>query len=796
MAVAFARAVVSARWVIVAGWIAVAVVMVVALPSLREAQTGALGQLVPANSRALEAEKLSASLFAFPLASRSVVVERNADGLPAARVAATGRLISDVNRHEERGVRAAGVYGVTNALPGLSFARERGTAALSYLLFGLDFNQNARVRGAQRYVAALDAPPTSFVGVTGAIPARAEQATLIEDKLPLIELVTVLVIALSVGLTLRSLLAPVVTLLTVALAYVISIRLVAVVGKSLGISVAPEVEPIMVALLFGVVTDYGLFYMSRFRRRLRRGEAPRDAARDTAAELTPLIIACGIAVAVGSAALVIAELGFLRAFGPGMALAVLVGLAVTVTFMPAILACVGRALLWPGASRDSSHHVAGTGWLDRLIRAAVRAPLRTTVTCLLLLACMASGLVWIKVGNPLIRGLPAGSEPRLAYEQLSHGFAPGAVAPTTLVVAAPGIGRRRRELATLQQVLGDQPGIAGVAGPATNLTQQRFGLVISPGGDAARYVMVAQDDPLSADAVRLQRNLDTRMSSLLDAVGLKHARALFAGDTAITGELIETTHGDLLRVMPVVLLLVALVLAVFLRALVAPLYLVALAALAPLAAVGLAVAFFQGLLGAPEIMYFVPLAAGVLLISLGSDYNIFLVGRIWSEADHLPLREAIVAAGSGASHAISAAGLVLSASFAALALVPVIAFQQLAFVLATGLLIDAFLVRSVLTPAVIALVGERSSWPSNRLAAPSRARLPTPAEQPSDDPPLTVGEDRDVRGQSVRSAKPAPASTTETRPANRAGSLPAVAVIATVGLLGALVLRRRTTRDL
>ena len=100
-------------------------------------------------------------------------------------------------------------------------------------------------------------------------------------------------------------------------------------------------------------------------------------------------------------------------------------------------------------------------------------------------------------------------------------------------------------------------------------------------------------------------------------------------------------------------------LAVFLRALVAPVYLVLLAALGPLAALGLAVAFFQGVLGHPEITYFVPLAAGVLLIALGSDYNIFLVGRIWDEAERLPLREAIVAAGSGASHAISAAGLVL-----------------------------------------------------------------------------------------------------------------------------------------
>jgi putative drug exporter of the RND superfamily len=725
---AFARAIVAARLPIVAGWIVAAAVMVAMLPTLREAQTGALGQLVPAGSRALEAEELSADLFAFPLASRTVVVERDPTGLSANRLAATGRLIADVNRRRAEGVRASGAYGVTNAVADLPFARERGTTALSALLFGPEFNQNERVAGARAYTVALRPPSDSFVGSTGAIPARAEQAELIEQTLPLIELVTVVLITLTVGLYLRSLLAPLVTLVTVALAYIISVRLVAGLGQSVGISVPPEVEPIMVALLFGVVTDYGLFYMSRFRRRVRHGHAPRDAARETAVELTPLILACGVAVAVGCAALAIADLGFLRAFGPGMALAVLVGLVVTVTFLPAVLASVGRALLWPTSTRAPSHRAVATGWLDRLIVTAVRAPRRTTAGCLLVLAAMSSGLVWLEVGNPLIRGLPADSEERRAYEELGAGFAPGVLAPSTLVVTRAGIARQREELGAFQEVLQAQPGVAGVIGPATNPSQQPFGVVVSPSDDAVRYVMIGEHDPLSADAVRLLRNLDARVGDLLNAVGLKDSRALFAGDTAITGELIDTAGSDLLRVAPLVLVAVALVLAVFLRALLAPAYLVVLAALAPLAALGLAVGFFQGLLGQPELTYFVPLAAGVLLVALGSDYNIFLVGRIWSEAGRQPLDEAIIAAGTGASHAISAAGLVLAASFAALALVPVSAFQQLAFVLAVGLLIDAFLVRSVLTPAVIALVGERSGWPSRQLAAPPRARVPQPAE--------------------------------------------------------------------
>ena len=171
-------------------------------------------------------------------------------------------------------------------------------------------------------------------------------------------------------------------------------------------------------------------------------------------------------------------------------------------------------------------------------------------------------------------------------------------------------------------------------------------------------------------------------------------------------------------------------------------------------------AFFQGVLGHPEITYFVPLAAGVLLISLGSDYNIFLVGRIWDEAERRPLRQAIVAAGSGASHAISAAGLVLSASFAALALVPVEAFHQLAFVLAAGLLVDAFIVRTVLTPAVMWLVGERSSWPSRRLTAPQRTRVPGLERDPERDPDTSTHHD----DEEVAEAPPAPAVSATASP--------------------------------
>lgn len=711
MSARFSAAIVRARWFVVVGWIAIAVALTVLLPSVGESQGKALGALVPAGAEALEAEKRSAELFAFPLSSRVLIVERDADGLDVARLGATARLALDVTRgqvEELDDVAAAFVLPNTVRLP---FARERNTTLISYLLFGLDVGQGRSIRRAEAYEDRLRDGGGGEIGITGAIPARAEQSDAIADRLPVVELATVAFIALAVAFYLRSLVAPLVNLATVVIAYLVSVRMAAVAGEVADVSVPAEIEPVLVALLFGIVTDYGLFYMTRYRRRLADGDAPALAARGTAAEITPVVVACGLAVAAGSAALGVAELGFLRAFGPGMALAVLVGLVVAVTFLPAALALIGPRVFLPSHPHQASRGTGDKTRTERLLRHVVRRPIVAIAASLVVLGGMASGVAWLELGNPLIRGLPAGSEPREVYAEVSEGFAPGVVAPTSLIVEGEGIAEQRDALEGLQAVLSAQPGIAGVVGPATVPEGRSFGVTTARSGDAARFVLIPETDPLGADAIRRLANLRERIDDIAEAVGLDASRTSFAGDTALAEETIALAEDDLLRVGLVVLAAVALVLAIFLRSLVAPLYLVLLAALSPLAALGLAVALFQGILGHPELTYFVPIIAGVLLVSLGSDYNVFLAGRIWGEAQRRPLHEAIVAGGAGAAHAISAAGVVLAASFAALALVPLQTFQELSFVLAAGLLIDAFIVRTVLAPAVIALVGDLSRWP-------------------------------------------------------------------------------------
>ena len=714
-----AATVVHLRYLVIAGWIAIVVAATVFLPGIQDADHGDLGGLVPAGADAVDAEIRSAELFAFPLISRTWVVERDPGGMSAERLAEVTRQVVAVNRGELDDDRPLGAYVLSNAVGPPAFARERDTAALVPLLFGTETGGGARTRSSERFARerlAPGAPPGTYLGVTGTIPANDEQGDVIADHLHQLELATVLFVSIAVAVYVRSLVAPLVALAAVAAAYLLSVRVMSAAGQVVDISVPTEIAPIIVALLFGVVTDYVLFFVSRLRRYLREGLDGPAAAQVASRELTPILVACGMAVAAGCLALLVAKLGFLRAFGPALAITVLIGLAVALTLVPAMLAVLGRRLLWPSRLRTLEPRAGRrTARAERVQRRAIRRPLVTIGASLVVLGCMASGLAWLDLGWPLMRGLPHDSEPRVAYGQVGRAFAPGTVAPTVIVVEAPGIGGRRSELASLQAVLGNQPGVAAVVGPATNPTGEAIGAVVSRQGDAARYVLFLSDDALGGAAVRRLRNLRARLAGLVDAVGLPGAKVSVAGDTALVQETIDDATSDLWRVAPAVLAAIALVLIVFLRGLVAPLYLVVIATLAPLAATGLTVALFQGLLGHSELTYFVPIAAGVLLVALGSDYNVFLVGRIWAEAESRPLREAIVVGGASAARAISAAGVVLAASFAATAIVPLQAFRELAFLLAAGLLIDAFLVRSVLVPAVIALAGYRSGWPGHRL---------------------------------------------------------------------------------
>jgi putative drug exporter of the RND superfamily len=730
VASAAASLVVGLRYLIIGGWAAAVAAALLFMQPLSSG--GTISDLIPAGSPAAHEAADATRTFGFPLDAGVAVVQRDPGGMPAAVQARAVRQAVTVDQQNGAGLPGLlGAFPLPDAAGLLSSTAERDTTVVTYLFFSGGTSFASQTAGARLYEQRyLSQPGDDAVGVTGPIPARYEQGVIIQRDLILVELFTVLAIAVITGVRFRSLVAPLVALLCAGTAYVLAVRIVAWAAARENVSLPADLEPVLVVLLLGVTTDYTVFYLSGMQSALAAGSARLEAARRAAAESSPIILAAGIVVAAGSASLVVARTGLLRAFGPGLALAVLIAMTVSMTLAPALIALPGKWLAPRRTRVTSVTHVTR----DSVNTAAARlVALLVVLACGAGLAVAASDARRLGLGSPLITELPAASEPVRAYDAAAHGFAAGILSPTEILVLGPGVtgpggfqgggvplARQSAALARLQSSLAAMKGVAEVAGPASvpaevaSLVPPAHNPVLAASGDAARYVVITSSDPLDAEAVQAVRSLRSEMPALGREAGLTGVRFEVGGQTALTADAIDSVTADLKRIAVAIGVVTLVLLLLFLRSLFAPVYLLAASGAAVLASLGLTVLICRDLFGSTDLVYYVPFAAGVLLVSLGADYNVFVAGRIWEEARGRPVAAAVAMAAPRASRAITTAGVALAASFALLALIPLLQFRQIAIAMGVGVIVDALVVRSLLIPALIVLFGRPGMWPGYR----------------------------------------------------------------------------------
>jgi putative drug exporter of the RND superfamily len=744
------------RLVIIAAWIVAAVLVVIHLPGFQTVQSAGLASIVPKHSVALATEEKANKEFGFPLLSRIMMVQRDPHGLTAStQIRAVTRAVSvDNGTFRQRYPDLLGAVPLLNTAGVVPGSRERSTTAVTYLWVSPTQSLGSQVAIAQGFARAeAGAPSDHLIGVTGAAPARLAQIDLIDSGIVWVELATVLFVALVIGLHFRSIGAPLATLATAGIAYVIATHVLAWAGQRAGLSVPGEIRPLVVVLLLGIITDYSIFFLSGARNQLRGAGRRRDATVESTSAFLPIILAAGLIVAAAVLSLVVARLDFFRALGPGLAITVLIGLAISTTLVPALIGTFGRWLFWPRIPRgEGPTHPKDDesgprlGWRSGLIAAITKRPVAAICSAVIvgLLVWAALPLLHVGLGISLIRELPSDQEAARAGAAATHGFVPGVTAPSELVVTEAGIGNRADVLGRLNDLLSKQPGVgavigpgtvptqvpAGLAGPGVTPPQLPAGIFVSKDGASARYIVLLANDPLGSTGIATLGRLQAHMPGLLRTAGAPGATAAFAGDTALARETVQETVGDLWRIGLTALAVSLLLLVIYLRALVAPLYLLAASVLVVAATLGLTTLVFQDVLGHDGLTYYMPFAAAVLLLALGSDYNVFLVGRIWEESRVRPTIGAVRYAAPRASRAITVAGLALAGSFAVLALVRILPFLEFAFAMVVGLILDTFVVRSILVPSLVALFGGASFWP-RREPSPPQKEMPASAAAPT-----------------------------------------------------------------
>ncbi len=540
---------------------------------------------------------------------------------------------------------------------------------------------------AQLHRVADSGPPGLSMYITGPggyASASADAFSGIEGKLLYSALAVVVVILL---LTYRS---PVLWLLPVVSALIsltVAQAAVYLLATKADITVNAQSQGILTVLVFGAGTDYALLLVARYREELRRHTDRHEAMTLALRRSGPAILASGSTVIAGMLALRLASMNSTSGLGPVAAVGIVVALAVMLTLLPALLVVFGRWVFWPLRPAFRSADRAATGVWARVGKRIALRPRTTWVVTSLVLAVASLGILQLDATGLQNEDAYYGKPEAVAGEEvLARHFPAGAGEPLA-VIARPD------QLDAVTQVLSRVPGIAGVGKP------------VSAGGTG--YVEATLADPADSQAAK-----DT-VDRARDAVhAVPGADAKVGGQTAVVVDTLRASSRDNYVVIPAILLVVLLILGLLLRAVVAPVVLVATVVLSFAAAMGVSALVFRYVLGFAGTDPAFPLYVFVFLVALGIDYNIFLMTRAHEETRRVGMRQGALIALAVTGGVITSAGLVLAGTFSVLATLPVVVFAEIGFAVAFGVLLDTIVVRSVLVTALNLDVGRFMWWPS------------------------------------------------------------------------------------
>nr|BFD88536.1 MMPL family transporter [Streptomyces sp. Xyl84] len=571
--------------------------------------------------------------------------------------------------------------------------------------------------------AAAEQVPGTRVALAGPAATQADLADAfagIDGVLLAVALVTVLVILL---LVYRSLLLPLVVITGAVFSLGVACAVVYVLADHGLVRVDGQVQGILSILVIGAATDYALLVTARCREELAAGRDRRAAALTALRRSAPAVLASAGTVALGLVTLLLSDLTNNRALGPVGAVGIAAAVLGALTFLPAVLALLGRAAYWPA---HPERHAGATGLWRRVAALVDRAPRRVWALCLAgLLVCSAGALTLDARGVPLdetfVRDVPSVA----AQRTLARHFPAGSGTPVVVLADA----------AAAEQVARTARATPGVAAVTATGAQGRPAAKPRAVDGRVRFEATAKAAPDTQEA----RDTVARLRTALHA--LPGADALVGGYSAQQYDTLRAAERDRTVIVPVVLAVVLVILMLLLRALAVPLLLVLTVALNYTATLGVAAFVFRDLFGFSGSDPSVPLYGFVFLVALGVDYNIFLMSRVREETVRHGTRAGVGRGLVATGGVITSAGVVLAATFAALGVIPLAFLAQIAFIVAFGVLLDTLVVRSLLVPALVRDAGDRVWWPTRPGAGRSGGTDGTPAAPAGAAAPSHAGDE-------------------------------------------------------
>lgn len=499
----------------------------------------------------------------------------------------------------------------------------------------------------------------------------------------------------------RSPLLTLIPLVGAGIVYAVVDRIVGFTTAQGWFGVDSQALSIMTILLFAVVTDYSLLIFSRYREELKVHEDANLAMRETMRHVKEPIFFSGSTIVLGVATLFFALYEPYRNFAPVFAIAAGAMLIAGLTLLPALFAVIGRKAFWPVIPKYGETTVEKKTIWGKVAAVVTKKPWQFMVPILLLLALCAWNMTNMKESYDLIASFPEDLSSRVGYERLGEDFSEGSLAPGTLfIVSENELGMEK--LQKVIEQIEENPAIAQITTQGNPLNEN---------GNAAKFSITFEGNPYDEKAFDAVLKLREDSEQILKGANLTDAMLYISGETAINADLRDINDRDTWMVMILMTVLITIMLGLQTKSIVAPIYMIGSILLSFAATVGLAYFLFGVFLDLDGISYRIPLYAFVFLVALGVDYSIMLIARIREEMKVLPFDDAVRKGVERTGGVISSAGLILAATFLVLATMPIYELKLFGFIMALGILIDTFIVRPLLIPAILVLLGKWSFWP-------------------------------------------------------------------------------------
>lgn len=468
----------------------------------------------------------------------------------------------------------------------------------------------------------------------------------------------------------------------------------------------------MTVLLFGAGTDYCLFLISHYRTELRKHENKRQALIAAFKDSSGAIAMSGLTIVISLLALLVATYGSYQRFAVPFSLSILVMMFAALTLVPALLAVFGRASFYPIIPRTAEMEEARakkkgkpvkahkeTGRIGQWIGHVVTTkPWTILIISLIIFGVLAGYSSKIKYSYDILSSFPKSMDSREGYKVISDAFSPGELAPTTVIIDTDG------QTINLKEELANLSLVDSVSNPVPSKSNSEL----------QSYELKFNINPYDIKAIEFTPELHAIVEKEVKASGISNAKekVWISGQTATQYDKKETVKRDEFTIMPIIIVLISLLLLAYLRSITAMIYLMGTVILSFFSAMGLGWVILHYFMGIEAIEGTIPLYSFVFLVALGEDYNIFLISSIWRKEKSMPIKQAIQEGVAETSGVITSAGIILAATFSVLATLPIQVLVQFGIITALGVLMDTFIVRPFLVPAITSLLGKHAFWPS------------------------------------------------------------------------------------